>query len=151
MNWGALISCLVVAMLVPADVAQAQEHSLVVYVYAVEPPPEWERIYHEVEACTGMRGKFTDVHWSVSTGPWQAKRGLVQGMWRLTGGKRHIIVARRDTAVVRHEALHAILHRNGFGPDRTGAGEMDNAPEHPAEYFGRCARRFFDADYKAGQ
>jgi hypothetical protein len=136
-----VLGWLLVGLLVPADVAQAQHGA--VFVMAVEHPPAiWERIYHEVETCVGKKGKYKDVRWFVTAEPWtDAEGNKTYGMWRMSGGKALIVVAHADTAVVRHEVLHDILWRNGFRPFRM-AGDNSTNPEHPMPPFGKCAERY---------
>jgi hypothetical protein len=146
LNWAAVLGFLLVGILVPADVAQAQAPISLpgaVFVQAVKhPPPLWEQIYHEVEKCVGHKGKFKDVRWFVTAQPWAKEPGdTTYGMWRLSGGKSSIIVARGDTGVVRHESLHDIAYHAGFRPFRM-AGDSTTNPEHPTPAFGKCAERY---------
>lgn len=114
-----------------------------IVVEEVEPPPLWETIYHEVEDCVGMKkGKFREVRWYVTATPWGTGRNRTWGLWYITSGEPRIIVAAYDTSVVRHEALHDVLWRNGFKPFRIPADSSNN-PEHPMPPFGTCAKRAF--------
>ena len=114
-----------------------------VVVEEVAPDTSWERIYHEVEKCVGMKkGKYEAVRWFVTPAPWGSGQYLTYGLWHVSDGKPRIIVAARDTAVVRHEALHDVLWRNGFKPFRIPADSSNN-PEHPMPPFGLCAKRAF--------
>jgi hypothetical protein len=147
-------------LLVPADVAQAQQPATglpsIVYVTRVIPPIEWRIIYQEVERCVGQRGDYDSVEWYVTNSPWQGAHGTTMGLWRAPGKDREIVVpwgiryetinrkivvVRNDTLVVRHEALHDILHRNGFRPKRAASDSTTN-PEHPMPPFGKCAERY---------
>jgi hypothetical protein len=132
---------LVAMMLLMAVRGEAQMPA--VYVEEIEPPDSWEAIYHEVEDCVGMKkGKYKDIRWFVSKAPWGQGRNRTWGLWHASGGEVRIIVAAYDTAVVRHEALHDVLHRNGFKPFRIPADSSTN-PEHPSPPFGTCAKRWF--------
>jgi hypothetical protein len=114
-----------------------------VYVEEVTPPAAWEAIYHEVETCVGMeKGKYDAIRWFVTPEPWGEGSGRTYGLWHVAGGRPSIIIAAWDTAVVRHEALHDILWRNGFKPFRIPADSSNN-PEHPMPPFGTCAKRAF--------
>ena len=125
-----------------AATCEAQYPAIV--VEAVEPDTSWERIYHEVEDCVGMKdGKYEVVRWFVTERPWAKAEGdSTYGLWYVSDGKPRIIVAAYDTAVVRHEALHDVLWRNGFKPFRIPADSSNN-PEHPMPPFGLCAKRAF--------
>lgn len=136
---------LVLAILwgITAGRCAAQGAMPAIFVEEVENPPTvWETIYHEVEDCVGLKGKYKAVQWYVTTAPWESGTGLVYGLWSGGKGRARIIIAAYDTAVVRHEVLHDILHRNGFKPFRLPADNSTN-PEHPQPPFGTCAKRYF--------
>ncbi len=128
-----------------ACVSQQQPAALpaVVYVVRVVPPPEWRMIYTQVEKCLSQRGDYESVEWYATSTPWKGQHGTTHGFWRVTNGHRKIIIVGADTATVRHEAVHDVLHLNGFVPVRA-ASDSTNNPEHPADWFGdgKCARRF---------
>lgn len=123
--------------------AQSRYSYPAIIVEEINPPTLWEAIYHEVEDCVGMKkGRFKAIRWFVTPEPWGPADNLTWGLWHASGGQPRIVIAARDTGVVRHEALHDILWRNGFKPFRVPADSSNN-PEHPMPPFGTCAKRAF--------
>ena len=140
--WGFLL----VGLLVPADVAQAQDRTSLpgaVFVQRVEHPPDlWRRIYREVEVCVGHKGKFEAVRWYVTAQPWTNQRGdTTYGMWHRSGDKPIIIVAHDrylldelPTQVIEVGAGHAVRYLGNY-EDYVRAKE--NAAAQPPPPSGR--------------
>lgn len=97
----------------------------------VTPPAEYATWYAEVEACSGLKGDFARVRWywyddasgTVPTGgngsagktwPSEHKIALGSSYWHFA-------------KVVRHEALHDILGRDGHPPEYFGVNGPDYA------------------------
>lgn len=96
------------------------------------PPPSFERVYHEVEACSGRRGEFAQVEWYWMPGPIALASRQVTGFWK----DRRIVMIRDDTSHVRHESLHDVLYVSGWRPV---AGARTYEDGHPHPPFGWCA------------
>ncbi len=101
---------------------------LPVKAIALTPPASYSVWWDQMQTCSGLTGKFADVHWyqvpKVDT--FASTNGLpVYGLWIL--GLNAITIAGNhlnDSLTVRHEELHALLNAHG----------------HPAEYFvTKCA------------
>jgi hypothetical protein len=87
-----------------------------------DPPPVYREWWEKTQACSGLRGNFERVRWSVIEGAsFACSSGQCAGHWR---SDHHIILASEwamDEMVVRHEMLHDMIGR----------------PGHPAPPFGR--------------
>lgn len=85
----------------------------------ISPEPEWQRIYGEVESCTGSRGDFDRVTWFRATSIRDTlERDEPAGFWLGPEGIPHGIAIHRNrlaeggeklAGTVRHEAIHEVL------------------------------------------
>lgn len=87
----------------------------------IEPPPRFERLYSEMEACTGREGDFRRVTWWLVPGyAFRQEAWLYEALW---APGHHIVLtawnAYRNDALIRHEIAHDL-----------GFEEADHA--HPA-------------------
>lgn len=127
----------------------AQAPSAVLYISRIEPTPEMAAMYREVETCMHAKGAFRQVDFYAAGAPWvDPQHGTTWGLWTRHGARTQIIAVAGDTAIMRHEMLHDVLHHSGWRVHRTPADSGSNAPEHPSPPFSDCARRFFPTDYK---
>lgn len=81
------------------------------------PPDVYQEWWAKTEACSGLRGDFDRVRWSVVAGPsFPCASGKCAGHWE----PGHLIYLadawRTNEMVVRHEMLHDLLDRSGH-PD----------------------------------
>jgi len=139
-----LLTAVLVCITVFGSKARAQEAApenlpAVVYVTPVTPPAIWEQIYHEVEQCLGHTGDFAGIRWFVTSTAWRGPNGRADGLWMARAdGRRDIVVARGDTAVVRHEIVHDLLWHRGPHDERAAT----SSEVHPVPPFGRCAKEY---------
>lgn len=98
------------------------------------PEPIFREWWAQVEACAGRRASFDAVSWFMVPGevPFDAPgvSHAVLGYWHPADNRIVLLewVPNR-TSLVRHEALHAILHRS----------------DHPTEYFETRCGHVIDA------
>jgi hypothetical protein len=88
----------------------------------LDPPPVYREWFAKTQACSGLKGNFDRLTWSVIEGPsFRCSSGQCAGHW---SKNHHIYLAGdwvMDEMVVRHEMLH----------------DMIGIPGHPAPPFGR--------------
>src|SRR5262249_36877391 len=104
------------------------------------PEPIFEEWWHQVEDCSGRRAHFAKIEWYVVPGedPFLAPpvgREVI-GYW--DGSADRIVLleyVENRSALVRHEALHAILRRGDHPPEyfQTLCGAVINGPGLPPD------------------
>lgn len=89
----------------------------------LDPPPVYREWWAKTEACSGRKGDFERVSWSVIEGySFPCSSGECAGHWRTN---HHIYLAGdwvMDEMVVRHEMLHDLLGRPGHPDPPFGVG-----------------------------
>jgi hypothetical protein len=89
----------------------------------MEPPPVYREWWAKTESCSGRKGNFDRVRWSVIEGrSFPCSSGECAGHWRTD---HHIFLAGdwvMDEMVVRHEMLHDLLGRPGHPDPPFGDG-----------------------------
>lgn len=122
-HWGwMLLACVACRDITPPEVARSTP------MPALAPYALW---WSAMEACSGLRGDFASVRWSVGDSALLAERGIGGEYY---APRRQIVLAPNlvlDGRLVRHEMLHALLNQ--------GPGSSQEAL-HPSAYFrGGCA------------
>jgi len=84
----------------------------------IDPPPRFERLYSEMELCTGREGDFERVTWWMVPGyAFRRDEWLYEALW---SPGHHIVLtawnAYENDALIRHEIAHDL----GFGADFHG-------------------------------
>lgn len=74
----------------------------------IDPPPRFERLYSEMEACTGRNGDFRRVTWWMVPGyAFRRETWLYEALW---SPGHHIVLtawnAYENDALIRHEIAH---------------------------------------------
>jgi hypothetical protein len=89
----------------------------------LDPPAVYREWWAKTEACSGRRGFFDRVQWSVVEGrSFPCSSGQCAGHWNTN---HHIFLASEwamDEMVVRHEMLHDLLGRPGHPDPPFGEG-----------------------------
>jgi hypothetical protein len=89
----------------------------------LNPPPVYREWWAKTEACSGLKGNFDRLRWSVVEGrSFSCSSGQCAGHWRTD---HHIFLASdwvMDEMVVRHEMLHDLLDRTGHPDPPFGEG-----------------------------
>lgn len=89
----------------------------------LDPPPVYQEWWAKTEACSGRKGDFDRISWSVIEGySFPCSSGECAGHWRTN---HHIYLAGdwvMDEMVVRHEMLHDLLGRRGHPDPPFGVG-----------------------------
>lgn len=89
----------------------------------LDPPPVYREWWAKTEACSGRKGDFDRISWSVIEGySFPCSSGECAGHWRTN---HHIFLAGdwvMDEMVVRHEMLHDLLGRPGHPDPPFGVG-----------------------------
>jgi hypothetical protein len=89
----------------------------------MDPPPVYREWWAKTESCSGRKGNFDRVRWSVIEGrSFPCSSGECAGHWRTD---HHIFLAGEwimDEMVVRHEMLHDLLGRPGHPDPPFGDG-----------------------------
>jgi hypothetical protein len=89
----------------------------------LDPPRVYREWWAKTEACSGRRGFFDRVRWSVVEGrSFPCSSGQCAGHW---SNNHHIFLASEwamDEMVVRHEMLHELLGRPGHPDPPFGEG-----------------------------
>jgi hypothetical protein len=89
----------------------------------MDPPPVYREWWAKTQACSGLRGNFDRVRWSVIEGTsFPCSSGQCAGHWR---NDHHIFLASEwvmDEMVVRHEMLHDMIGRPGHPAPPFGEG-----------------------------
>lgn len=89
----------------------------------LDPPPVYREWWAKTEACSGRKGDFDRISWSVIEGySFPCSSGECAGHWRTN---HHIYLAGdwvMDEMVVRHEMLHDLLGRPGHPDPPFGVG-----------------------------
>lgn len=89
----------------------------------LDPPPVYQEWWAKTEACSGRKGDFDRISWSVIEGySFPCSSGECAGHWRTN---HHIYLAGdwvMDEMVVRHEMLHDLLSRPGHPDPPFGVG-----------------------------
>ncbi len=101
----------------------------VLFVAEIPAQPNYERWYHAMERCTGLRGDFRRVRWYVTPAPWSdgmhgtaMTYGLYQGRHRIVLNLPEV----HDSTLVSHEIVHDLLDTHHIQPNTA----------HPAPYYG---------------
>jgi hypothetical protein len=84
-------------------------------------PDNAEQLWNEVEACSGLKGDFSAVHWFVAPDGIKLHGKWISAFWRREGNA--IVISPpylHDTITIKHEEMHALL-RGGV--------------DHPHQYF----------------
>jgi hypothetical protein len=89
----------------------------------LDPPPLYREWWAKTEVCSGLKGNFDRVRWSVVEGrSFSCSSGQCAGHWRTD---HQIFLASdwvMDEMVVRHEMLHDLLNRTGHPDPPFGEG-----------------------------
>lgn len=118
----AVAALLVAAFLTSAGCEYVLAPALPTGAVMLEPRPEYQRWWAEVEACSGHRGDFRRVIWlwTPDSPYFRYENDWYDGYW--FEFKHEIVLGAAyvgDSSVVTHEMLHDLLNRG----------------DHPAKYF----------------
>jgi hypothetical protein len=90
---------------------------------ALDPPPIYQEWWAKTEECSGLKGNFERLRWSVVEGTsFSCSSGQCAGHW---SADHHIFLASKwvmDEMVVRHEMLHDLIGRPGHPAPPFGEG-----------------------------
>jgi hypothetical protein len=89
----------------------------------IKPPAIYREWWAKTQACSGLRGNFDRVRWSVIDGAsFPCSSGQCAGHW--TTGRQIILASEwaMDEMVVRHEMLHDLIGRPGHPAPPFGEG-----------------------------
>jgi hypothetical protein len=138
---------------------QTKEYPTPVYASQFHPPAEYRQWYKEAEKCSGLKGDYTKVIWTVTEKAWRTGTYKLTGNPRYTYGQWHglsdgrtglILVNATDWRseyYVKHEILHDLMWRNGWDapePDSTMADSTVVRLRHPVGPYEKCAPTYIE-------
>jgi hypothetical protein len=139
--------------------AQTKEYPTPIYASQFHPPAEYRQWYKEAERCSGLRGDYTKVIWTVTEKAWQTgvykasgNPRYTYGQWTgMSDGKTGLIIVNatdwRSEFYIKHEILHDLMWRNGWiaqDVDSTMADSVAIRLRHPTPPFEKCAPTYID-------
>lgn len=131
----ALIACAPTSSVAPTPShSEAELHTRVCpQCFEIPVPALYAQWWHNIEQCTGLRGRMDKVDWELAPKPilrFPDDPGLYLGMY--FPGENIIILGlfrELDSTIVGHEMAHALMDQNGV---------YDPSNKHPAEIKEKC-------------